>query len=323
LVQQILTFSRREEHERKLIQVQDVLQEALKLLRATLPSTIEIRWQLDSQVPSILGDPTQIHQVMINLGTNAWHAMSEQGGILEIKLTTLDVDAHLANLHADLREGRYLRLIVSDTGCGMDRATLERIFEPFFTTKSPGSGTGLGLAVVHGVVKKHEGAISVYSEPGKGTTFNLYFPAHGIEAAAAVREATSVPLGKGERILFVDDEELLVSLGQSMLERLGYQVTTQTSSLQALATFTANPEHFDLVITDQTMPQMSGADLAQKLLAVRPDLPVILVTGYSTTINAEKAQAIGIREMLLKPSTMQALGEAIRRVLDASKEEIS
>jgi PAS domain S-box-containing protein len=315
LVRQILTFSRQEEHQRKPIQLQSVVDEALNLLRATLPSTIELRRAIDPQAPPILGDPTQIHQVMMNLGTNAWHAMHESGGTLEVNLTTFDVDADFVRTRPDLHEGRYLRLMISDTGCGMDRATLERVFEPFFTTKAPGAGTGLGLAVVHGVVKRHEGAISVYSEPGEGTTFNLYFPVHEFETQAALPEPTSIPMGNGERILFVDDEVPLATLGKAMLERLGYRVTVQTSSLEALATFTAQSDQFDLVITDQTMPGLSGAELARLLLEIRPELPVILATGYSTTINPEKAQAMGIREMLVKPNTRQSLGEAIWRAL--------
>lgn len=315
LVRQILTFSRQEEHERKPIDLQSVLGEALKLLRATLPSTIEIRRNFDSQALPILGDPTQIHQVMMNLGTNAWHAMNEHGGILEVSLSVFDVDYDFAQTHRDLRVGKYLRLMISDTGCGMDRETLERVFEPFFTTKPPGAGTGLGLAVVHGVVKRHEGAISIYSEVGKGTTFNLYFPAYETEALAPAKESASIPKGHGERILFVDDEAPLATLSKTMLERLGYHVTVQTSSLEALATFSAQSDQFDLVITDQTMPSLSGADLARLMLEIRPDLPVILATGYSTTINPERAGAIGIRELLQKPNTTQSLSEAIRRVL--------
>ena len=315
LVRQILTFSRQEEHERKPIHLQPVLDEALKLLSATLPSTIEIRRQIDPQVSPILGDATQIHQVMMNLGTNAWHAMNEQAGILEVRLTGFYVDSDFTQTHAGLREGRHVRLMISDTGCGMDRNTLERVFEPFFTTKAPGAGTGLGLAVVHGVVKRHEGAISVYSEPGKGTTFNLYFPAYETETQIAVPESTSIPKGHGERILFVDDEAPLATLSKVMLERLGYSVTVQTSSLEALATFSAQADQFDLVITDQTMPNLSGADLARLMMEIRPGLPVILATGYSTTINPEKAKAIGIRELLQKPNTTQTLSEAIRRVL--------
>jgi signal transduction histidine kinase/ActR/RegA family two-component response regulator len=321
LVRQILSFSRQEEHERKPMQLQSVIDEALKLLRATLPSTIEIRATLDPKTSLILGDPTQIHQVMMNLGTNAWHAMSEHGGTLEVSLTSIDVDSSFAQTHADLEPGRYLRLMVSDTGCGIERAALDRIFEPFFTTKAPGAGTGLGLAVVHGVVKRHQGAISVYSEHPKGTTFNVYFPVHKVEDRQVVDEPKSIEKGNGERILFVDDEAPLAALGKSMLERLGYRVTAQTDSLQALNTFSAQSDQFDLVITDQTMPSLSGAEMAKLMLKIRPELPVILATGYSTTINPEKAKSIGIRELLLKPNTTQTLGEAIRRALGRNRKD--
>jgi signal transduction histidine kinase/ActR/RegA family two-component response regulator len=322
LVQQILSFSRQEEHERKPMRLQPVIGEALKLLRATLPSTIEIRAPIDPQASSILGDSTQIHQVMMNLGTNAWHAMSDHGGILEVSLTTVDVDSSFAETQADLQPGRYLRLMVSDTGCGMDAATIDRIFEPFFTTKAPGAGTGLGLAVLHGVVKRHDGAVSVYSEPGSGTTFNVYFPVHEVYAQPAAKESKEIAMGNGERILFVDDEAALAALGKSMLERLGYHVTAQTSSLDALAAFSSRSDQFDLVITDQTMPSLSGAELAKLVLRIRPELPVILATGYSTTINPEIAHAIGIRELLLKPNTAQSLSDAIRRALGGKEEGI-
>jgi CheY-like chemotaxis protein len=199
----------------------------------------------------------------------------------------------------------------------MDGVTRERIFEPFFTTKAPGSGTGLGLAVVHGIVKKLGGVISVYSEVGSGTAFTLYLPAHDGEATVARQEVDVVPAGSGEHILLVDDEESLASLGKSMLEHLGYRVTTEVDSLQALKTFSNHPHDFDLVITDQTMPHMSGVDLAKVLLEIRPRMPIILATGYSTAINAEKARALGIQEFLLKPHTAQSLGEAIRRGLAA------
>jgi len=321
LVRQILSFSRQEEHEPKPIQLASVIDEAMKLLRASLPSTIEIRTHIDSGAGPILADPTQIHQVMMNLCTNSWHSMNGDGGILEVSLRAVDVDSGFAQTHADLHPGKYLRLMISDTGCGIEPTVIDRIFDPFFTTKAPGSGTGLGLAVVHGVVKRHGGAISVYSESGRGTTFNLYFPVDETQPSAAVAELTTPAKGNGERILFVDDEAPLAALGKSMLERLGYRVTAQTNSLDALATFSAQPGQFDLVITDQTMPNLSGAELAKLLLKIRPELPVILATGYSTTINAEKANAIGIREMLLKPNTTQAMGDAIRRALGRNEKE--
>jgi CheY-like chemotaxis protein len=201
----------------------------------------------------------------------------------------------------------------------MDRATQERIFEPFFTTKPPGSGTGLGLAVVHGVIKKHGGAISVYSELGVGTTFSIYLPVHDRAPNGVNSKSDHVPLGNGEHILFVDDEEPLAVLGKSILEQVGYRVTTKTDSVEALLAFEAHPREFDLVITDQTMPLMNGVDLAKSLLQIRPELPVILATGNSTAINPEQAEAIGIRELLFKPNTTQALSEAIRRALGTAE----
>jgi PAS domain S-box-containing protein len=315
LVMQILTFSRSEEPDRKALELQPIIAETLKLLRASLPSTVEIRQNIDNAAPSVLGDATQFQQVMVNLCVNAAQAMKEHG-VLEVRLTCLEIDHDFASTHSELKEGSHLRLDVSDTGCGMDHATRERIFEPFFTTKGPGEGTGLGLAVVHGVIKNHGGAIAVLSEPGVGTTFSIYLPVYERLQATVIHESDPLPLGYGEHILFVDDEEALVSLGKSMLEELGYRVTTKTDSSEALAAFRSQPQDFELVITDQTMPHLTGADLATALLEIRPTLPIIMVTGYSTTMSPEKAKVIGIGELLFKPYTMQALGEAIRRALD-------
>lgn len=317
LVRQILTFSRQEESERKPLKLQPIIDETVNLLRASLPSSIAIRQDIDPAASAILGDPTQIQRMLMNLGTNAGHAMDEHGGLLEITLASAEIDERFAGTHPGLKTGPHIRLVVSDSGCGMDGVTRERIFEPFFTTKAPGSGTGLGLAVVHGIVKKLGGVISVYSEVGSGTAFTLYLPAHDGEATVARQEVDVVPAGSGEHILLVDDEESLASLGKSMLEHLGYRVTTEVDSLQALKTFSNHPHDFDLVITDQTMPHMSGVDLAKVLLEIRPRMPIILATGYSTAINAEKARALGIQEFLLKPHTAQSLGEAIRRGLAA------
>ncbi|HEV8482834.1 MAG TPA: response regulator, partial [Blastocatellia bacterium] len=236
-------------------------------------------------------------------------------GTLEVKLETLQVDADFAQTNANLREGNYLRLILSDTGCGMDSYTQERIFEPFFTTKEPGQGTGLGLALVYGIVKDHDGAISVYSEPGNGTTFNIYFPVHETTARQPFISPIPIPNGHGQRVLFVDDEEPLALLGKERLERLGYNVTAHTSSIEALEAFQNCPDQFDLVVTDYTMPRLNGADLAKYMLKARPDLPVIIVTGYSSTINSEMATSIGIRELLMKPTTAQAIGDAVHRTL--------
>jgi PAS domain S-box-containing protein len=314
LVLQILTFSRQQEQERKPMKLQPVIKEALKLLRASLPSTIEIRADIPSEAPAVLADATQIHQIVMNLCTNAAHAMSGRGQ-LSLELKTEDIDEEVARTQPDLRVGRYVALSVSDTGCGMNRATLERIFEPFFTTKGPGEGTGLGLAVVHGIMKSHEGAITVYSEPGKGTTFRLYFPAHQSSATETTQESGAMPHGNGEHILFVDDEPSLAFLGKKMLERVGYHVIVKTKALEALAAFRAEAARYDLVITDLTMPSMTGADLASELLKIRPDLPIILVTGFGGAMNSAKAQALGIRELLMKPVTAQSLAEAAHSAL--------
>ncbi len=313
LVRQILAFSRRQEQARQPMQLQVVVREALKLLRATVPTTIELKIHL-ANTPTVLADPSQIHQVVMNLCTNAAHALRGRPGVLKVELAEVEVDADFAQTHADLAPGHYVRLTVADNGCGMDRATQERIFEPFFTTKPPGEGTGLGLSVVHGIMKSHDGGVTVYSQPGEGTTFHLYFPV--LDAATApVVVLPPVPRGQGERILFVDDELALVQLGRKVLEGLGYQVTTKTSALAAFATVRDHPDHFDLVVTDLTMPDMNGADLTRKLHANWPRLPVILTTGYSATLTQAGAHEMGFRELLLKPNTGRTLGEAVHRVL--------
>lgn len=315
LVLQILTFSRQQEQERTPMKLPPVINEALKLLRASLPSTISIRSDISADLPTVIADETQIHQVIMNLATNAAHAMSGRPGELTVKVESMEIDADFVRTHPDLKVGRYVRVSVSDTGSGMDRATVERIFEPFFTTKAPGQGTGLGLSVVHGIIKAHEGAITVYSEPGQGTTFHLYFPAQGDEAAARELKAGAPARGNGERILFVDDEQALAFLGRKMLERVGYRVTPQTSAQEALRLFSAQPNDYDLVITDLTMPNMTGIDLAGELLKIRPDLPIILTTGFGGSITGAKAQALGLRELIMKPTTAHSLAEAVQRAL--------
>jgi CheY-like chemotaxis protein len=263
----------------------------------------------------VMGDPTQIHQVLMNLCTNATHAMREKGGALEVGLEDVDLDADAPVQYPDLKPGPHVRLTVSDTGHGLDPAVMERIFDPYFTTKDKGVGTGLGLAVVHGIVKSHGGTITVYSEVGKGTTFHVLFPR--IESVDAEETEVLEPLPKGdERILFVDDEEALVKIGQQMLERLAYEVVPRTSSIEALEAFRAQPDKFDLVITDQTMPNMTGEMLAKELMGIRPDIPIILCTGYSELISKERAKAMGIREYVMKPLVIRELATTIRKVLD-------
>lgn len=321
LVNQILTFSRSEEADQERLDLQHVIAETLQMLTVSLPSAIEIRQNIDTPVPLVLGDATQIQQVALNLCVNAVQAMKEHGGVLEIGLTCLDIDQDFAIAHPELKEGPHVRLDVSDTGSGMDRATQERIFEPFFTTKAPGEGTGLGLAVVHGVVKNHGGAIVVSSEIGLGTSFAIYLPVCDRPPDPTLHKPDPVPQGKGERILFVDDEEALVVLGKLTLEDLGYRVTTMVDSVDALAAFRSQPEAFDLVITDYTMPRLNGADLATALLEIRPALPIILTTGYSAGMTQEKAIATGFRELLPKPCPIETLAAAIRRSLVRAKKE--
>ena len=314
LVQQILTFSRQSEKMFSPIQVKFIIKEALKLLRATLPTTIEIRQDIQSN-SLVFGDPTQIHQVLLNLCINADHAMREKGGILEVTLVDVDLDSLFIAKHPDMKPGTHLRLMVRDTGCGIPPHLLDRIFDPFFTTKDKGAGTGMGLSVVHGIVKTHGGAITVQSELGKDSVFNVFLPV--IEKTIEREAPKEKPLSTGtERILFVDDEILLVSLGKEILESLGYDVTTRTSSIEALELFKARSERFDLVITDMTMPNLTGDELALKLAAIRPDIPIILCTGFSHKITEERAKEMGIKAFLLKPILKDVMAETVRSVLD-------
>jgi CheY-like chemotaxis protein len=290
-----------------------VLDEALNLLRATIPKSIDILRNLDSHAPTVLADATQVHQIITNLVTNAWHAIGERPGRIDVSLAPFSVDADFARTHPDLRPGNYVRLSATDDGPGMDSQTLERIFEPFFTTKGPGNGTGLGLAVVHGIMRASDGAITVYSELGRGATFHLYFPALELEAPAVTDPQLGAAMGKGQRILFIDDERILSVLGERFLTRLGYVPTVETDPVAAIQRFACG--HFDAVITDLTMPQLSGLDVGRKLLHLRPDLPIILSTGYSSTLDAERVRALGFRELLIKPYNIGALAECLRRAL--------
>jgi PAS domain S-box-containing protein len=313
LVNQILTFSRQSEQDLKPIKVALIVKEVLKLIRASLPATIEIDQDLKSNA-AVLGDYTKIHQVLMNLCTNAAHAMRKKGGVLSVSLADVELDADYAAKHFDIKPGLYLKLSVRDTGQGISSDLLGQIFDPFFTTKQQGEGTGMGLSVAHGIVKSHGGTISVYSEPGEGSIFNVYLPAIESSSEQKAREEKPVPTGT-ERILFVDDEQALVKMGKQLLEFLGYKVTTSTSSIEALELFKVQPDKFDLVITDLTMPNMTGDELAQKLMAIRPDIPVILCTGFSTKMTAEKTKKMGIRAFVLKPVIKQDLAETIRTVL--------
>jgi len=320
LVNQILTFSRRNEQAHKLLHLTSIVKEALKLLRPTLPSTVEIHQSisLSQEEDVILSDPAQVHQILMNLCMNSAHAMHEKGGILEVSLSVIHFEPDDAGRPPDLAPGDYLRLSVSDTGHGIDRAIIDRIFDPYFTTKGLGEGTGLGLGVVHGIVKSHEGAVTVYSEVGKGTTFHVYLPQWKGEVKPEPELSLTLPTGS-ERILLVDDEARLVDAGVQILERLGYRVVGKTSSREALEAFRALPEGFDLVITDQTMPQMTGIELAREILGIRPRMPIILCTGFSELATAEKAERLGIREFVLKPFVMHDMAVTVRRVLDEDR----
>jgi len=316
LVQQILTFSSNREQERNVINLKMALKEVTTMLRSTLPRSIEVRTQFAANCPLVLADAGQMQQVILNLATNASHAMRESGGVLDISLNALQVDEHLAMRNPELRPGHYVRLTVSDSGHGMDAVTQERIFEPFFTTKPQGEGSGLGLSVVHGIVKSHEGTISVYSEVGRGTSFNIYFPAaKGSESSNTEHLTRNFPLGRGEHVLFVDDEPSLIDCGHRMLERLGYRVTTAPNGSAALELIRSGAHTFDCIITDFTMPDISGTALARECRTLIPNTPIILMSGYCGVLTAEALRSQGIHELILKPFTPHTIAEALRRVL--------
>ncbi|HBG21168.1 MAG TPA: hypothetical protein DDY32_18350 [Desulfobulbaceae bacterium] len=314
LVKQILAFSRQAETEKIPLLPASIVKETIKLLRSSLPSTIDIRQNIDGQTAPILADPTQIHQILINLCTNAFHAMEERGGILTISLTNIRLTEEELAAAPHLQPGLFVRLSVSDTGGGITPEIKNRIFDPYFTTKEIGKGTGMGLAIVHGIAKSYGGFIDCDSNLGQGTTFRVTLPALKEQAISEVKTNASVPVGK-ERILFIDDESMLAEMSRTMLARLGYTVTVRTDSLEALNTFRQAPEAFDLVITDQTMPHMTGIELARTMLQIRPQLPIILCTGYSNLISEDKVKATGIRGFALKPLTRKNIAELIRQVL--------
>ncbi len=316
LVRQILSFSRQREQERKPIQLWPIIDEAMKLLRATIPSTIEFHVSLVRQAPTVLADPTQIHQLIMNLATNAAHAMRERAGRLSVLLDVHEIHPDEAGLAAGLQPGRYLRLQVSDTGHGMDPITLNRIFDPFFTTKGPGEGTGLGLAVVHGIVQSHDGVIQVSSEPERGTRFVVYFPVHLGEAIEPPSLPDHAPRGRGQSILVVDDEAPIANMVKRIFERLGYRVTAVTAPAEALERLRSDPHHYDLLVTDLTMPYMTGTELAQHALRIRSDLPVVLTTGFVASLTPDRVRALGIRQLLPKPLTLQGLANAAHSVFE-------
>lgn len=314
LVKQILTFSRQSEIEPKPVKVKAIVTEALKLLRASLPTTIEVRLNLQSN-SAVMADPTQIHQIVMNLCANAGQAMHAKGGILDINLKEVKLDSEFAAQHPGIVPGAYINLNVGDTGHGIPAEIQDRIFDPFFTTRGKVEGTGMGLSVVHGIVTSHGGAMTVASEPGTGSVFSVFLPV--IEEWFELETEVEKTILKGtERILFIDDEEPLTDMGKRMLESLGYDVVATTSSIEALELFKAQADRFDLVITDLTMPHMTGENLAKELMQIRPDVPVILCTGFSARIDEKKAMAMGIRAFISKPILKHEIAKIIRAVID-------
>ncbi|WP_232364313.1 cache domain-containing protein [Desulforapulum autotrophicum] len=318
LVHQILAFSRQESSELKLMKMQPIIKEALKLIRSTIPTTISISQNLQPNCGTVKADPTQIHQIVMNLAINAYHAMEERGGELKVSLKKVELRQY-DFINPDMTNDSYVCLTIEDTGTGMDKKTIDKIFDPFFTTKEKGKGTGMGLSVVHGIVKSMNGEVQVYSEPGKGTQFHIYLPV--VKSANEKQETqTNEPIQGGtEGILLVDDEEGIITMEKLALERLGYRVTSRTSSIEALEAFRVNPDKFDLVITDMAMPKMPGDKLAVELIKIRPDIPILLCTGFSESMSEEKIKSLGVRGLLLKPIIIKDLAKKIREILDGNE----
>jgi PAS domain S-box-containing protein len=316
VVRQLLSFARKTKLEKKPTNIIPIIKESLTLLRSSIPTSIELRQNIAKDVDTILADPTQINQVFINLCTNADHAMPD-GGVIVVTLKNIELDEKTTDQYPKLNPGRYVNLAVSDTGHGISQEEIDRIFDPYFTTKEVGKGTGMGLAVVHGIVKGHDGTIIVDSKPGKGTTFSIFFPVVEKEAAVETETDKKLPTGD-ERILFIDDEESLVKMGHQRLERLGYKVEATISPIEALELFRSQPDQFDLVITDLTMPKMTGDKLVKEILNIRSDIPIILCTGFSEKIDEKKAKAIGAADYIEKPLDKRDFALIVRKVLDGN-----
>ncbi len=315
MVQQILAFSRKDDQNMESVNLEKLIKETISFLRSSIPTIIKINVNIEKDLKLISGNETQINQILLNLCTNATHAMKEKGGVLEIGLKETVVEENDTSL-IDMEAGTYLHLYVSDTGIGMSKELSERIFEPYFTTKASGEGTGMGLAVIYGIVKSHKGEIKLYSEPEKGTVFNVYFPViESVENSEFKIEQEQIVSGKNERILFVDDELFIVELSIQMLKKLGYQVEGRSNSVEALELFRTNPENFDLIITDMTMPYLTGVNLVSEIHKIRSDIPVILCTGFSSGINKEKLKDFGINALIMKPVVKSDLSKVIREVL--------
>jgi PAS domain S-box-containing protein len=314
LVDQILTFSRQSNSEFIPIQIQPLLKEDLKFLRSTIPTSIKITENIVSDCKTILGDPTQIHQIIVNLCTNSYHSMEESGGTLHVSLRNSIIGPE-NNKSKNLSPGEYLEISVSDTGCGINPEILDKIFEPYFTTKPPGKGTGMGLAIVHGIINDHGGSISVKSQLGIGSEFTILLPSIQNNSAPKADFLNNAPIGT-DRILLIDDEKGIAEMSKEMLEGLGYHVSIQLSSVHALKEFEKSSRDYDIVITDQTMPDMTGVELAQKMLVIRPDIPIIICTGYSAHIDKKSVQALGIKGFAMKPMAKLEIANLIRKVLD-------
>ncbi len=306
LIGQILKFSRQKQKEIKPVIVSDIISEVLKLIRPTTPSTIEIRYESDATTDLIFADPTQIHQIIMNLCTNASYAMRENGGVLDITLTTVNLDQEVATRTNNLTAGQYKKISVRDTGTGIDKDVVKRIFEPYFTTKKIGEGTGMGLSVIHGIVKSLNGTITVDSEPGKGSTFTVYLPIAENLVLTQLTQGNDLKRGT-ERILLVDDEKAIVNAMQTALTILGYKVTATTDSKDALKRFLESPWYFDIIVTDMTMPVMTGKELASEILLVRPDIPILMCTGYNEAIDKDIVKGVGIKDLLTKPISLHEI----------------
>lgn len=316
LVRQILAFSRRTETEKKPVDIHTLIEETLSFMRASLPATVEIRQEICTDALYVIGDATQLHQVIINLCTNALHAMAEGGGKIEIVLDSVSIEDQPIAIQHNAASGPYCKLSVSDTGCGMDPAALDRIFEPFYTTKAPGEGIGLGLSVIHGIIKAHNGFINVTSMPGKGSCFEIFLPCRTDSPPQQVSfEKPPSAIGNNERIMFIDDEEHLVEIGQEMLKSLGYRVDGFLDAVNALSFFEQDPHRFDLIITDMTMPGMTGDHLIRKILLIRPEIPVIIASGFNAQITPDQTAEMGISALLNKPYSIYELSIAIKTAL--------
>jgi PAS domain S-box-containing protein len=320
LVGQILAFSRQSKSVKTAVNIGGVVQEAIKLIRATVPTTIEIQQEIQTNQGAVIADETQIHQVVMNLCTNAYQSMADEGGLLQIKLGSITIRIQDSPMFSGIQPGEYIKLAISDTGPGIDPNIIDRIFDPYFTTKQAGEGTGMGLSTVHGIVRDHGGSIKVYSEPGVGTTFQVLLPVADKVSEISLKAVESFPRGN-ECILLVDDEEPIIDIGKQFLTELGYTVEARASSIDAIEAFQAQPERYDLVISDMTMPKITGDKLAMKIKEIRPDTPIILCSGFSKTIDAVTLKIIGVKEVLMKPVTLDDMAHKVRKVLDENSDQ--